>query len=666
VEIVRGRSLEEIRLKWAEKWGCHPDELQLQILEKPSLLSRNWKVQLSAPPEAIQEPSGTQNLSSPEIEDSLPQTDSEISSKNSESKVRWEENRYIIVPGDGVISFIPCLEGEILCNGVVQEMPFYPEKRDIIEFRPFREPGQLTWELEVRFQGLSLIAKVKHTKPGMYVLPETITSHASLDLANYLEWKELPPEGQYWDETRLDKDLEQLGVINGKNPQAWAEIQKVVGVGEVVIAEASLPIAPQAAKLEDLVNTSRYLINSEAQNVDFFASKIVLVKEGTVLARKTPCIPGVPGKDIFGKELPTATAKDFQFVLKKNVRLSDDGLEVLAVCDGQPFHLDEAAYLVENVYILNQDVSLETGSIEFPGDVFINGNVQDNLHVFAGGRVEIQGVVSRAEIRAEKGIKVKNVIGGKLIIGQKHFVRSEILRLIKKLYEEAEVCLKKTAELMKASEAEKIKPGQLLKLVVERYYPDLPKIAVNAEKYLTDNKDDLVNQELMVSVRTARHFLVGLGPLDPQALPFLTRVTQVLKHFTESIALEIPEKLICKVDYVQGAVIESGGTFECRKGVYNSLIRVDGDLKIEGVCRGGKVISGGNVSIKELGGSGVSTTFIQMSGNKRLTVDYCHSYVTISVDKEVIKIEEACKKLEIYREDGVVQVEKFKANPLDI
>ncbi len=467
--------------------------------------------------------------------------------------------------------------------------------------------------MEVRFQGLSLIAKVNITKPGMYVLPETITSHASLDLANYLEWKELPPEGQYWDETRLDKDLEQLGVINGKNPQAWAEIQKVVGVGEVVIAEASLPIAPQAAKLEDLVNTSRYLINSEAQNVDFFASKIVLVKEGTVLARKTPCIPGVPGKDIFGKELPTATAKDFQFVLKKNVRLSDDGLEVLATCDGQPFHLDEAAYLVENVYILNQDVSLETGSIEFPGDVFINGNVQDNLHVFAGGRVEIQGVVSRAEIRAEKGVKVKNVIGGKLIVGQKHFVRSEILRLIKKLYEEAEVCLKKTAELMKASEAEKIKPGQLLKLVVERYYPDLPKIAVNAEKYLTDNKDDLVNQELMVSVRTARHFLVGLGPLDPQALPFLTRVTQVLKHFTESIALEIPEKLICKVDYVQGAVIESGGTFECSKGVYNSLIRVDGDLKIEGVCRGGKVISGGNVSIKELGGSGVSTTFIQMS-----------------------------------------------------
>jgi Predicted polymerase, most proteins contain PALM domain, HD hydrolase domain and Zn-ribbon domain len=655
-EIVRGRSIEEIRLKWAQKWECHPDELKLEILEKPSLLSRTWKVKLSLSTEAVQKPAGTQDLVC-EIEKQSVTT----------SSSRWEENRYIIKPGNGLIKIIPCKEGEILCNGVVQEKPFFPKERDILEFRPFHEPGHLTWELKVRHQGLSLIAKVKHIRPGMYVLAETITTDSSLDLTKHIDLKDLPPEGQYWDETRLDKDLEQIGVVYGRRDQAWSDIQKVVGVGEVVLAEANLPIAPQAAKLEDLVYTSRFLNDSEEQNVDFFASKIVLVKEGTVLARKTPCVPGVPGKDIFGKELPAATAKDFQFKLKKNVRLSDDGLEVLAACDGQPFHLEEAVYLVENVYLLNQDVCLETGSVEFPGDVFINGNVHDNLHVYAAGKVEIQGAVSKAEIRAEKGIRVRqNVIGGKLVVGEKYFVRSEIFRLLKSLSEELDNCLKKTAELMKvsekASESDKNKLGQILKLVVERFYPDLPKIAANTEKYLAANKDDLIKQELMISVRTARHFLVGLGPLDPQAFPFLERVTQVLKHFTESVALEIPDKLICKVNYVQGATIESGGFFECDKGAYNSLLRVDGDIKIEGVCRGGKVISGGNISIKELGGAGVSTAFIQMSGNKRLKVNYCHPNVTICVDKEIIKIEEACKQLEIYRERGVVQIDKLKVN----
>jgi hypothetical protein len=659
VEIVHGRSLEDIRLKWAQKWECHPEEIKLEILEKPSLLSRNWKVQLSLPTESIQKPSEIQDLSSSEFEDSMPRLVTVSTS-------RWEKDRYIIVPGDGVIKIIPCMEGEILCNGVVQETPFFPQKGDVIEFRPFREPGQLTWELVARYQGLSLTAKVKHSRPGMHVLAETITTYSSLDLSKYIEWKDMPPEGQYWDDTRLDKDLEQLGVVYGISAQAWSNIQKVVGVGEVVIAEAKLPIPPQATKMENLVYNLRYSNDSEEQNVDFFASKIVLVKEGTVLARKTPYVPGVPGRDIFGKELPVATAKDFQFKLKKNVRLSDDGLEVLAACDGQPFYLEEATFLVENVYVLNQDVSLETGSIEFPGDVFINGNVHDNLHVYAGGKVEIQGVVSKAEIRAEKGIRVKNVIGGKLVVGQKYVVRSEIFRLLKSLHEELDNCLKKTADLMKASEAEKIKPGQILKLVVERFYSDLPKIAVNTEKYLLANKDDLAKQELLVSVQTARHFLVGLGPLDPQAFPFLVRVTQVLKHFTDSFAMEIPEKLICKVNYVQGATVESGGAFECSKGAYNSLLRIEGDLKIDGVCRGGKVISGGNLNIKELGGSEVSTTFIQISGKKRLKVNYCHPNVTISVDKEIVKIEEACKQLEIYREDGAVQVEKLKANSLII
>ena len=118
------------------------------------------------------------------------------------------------------------------------------------------------------------------------------------------------------------------------------------------------------------------------------------------------------------------------------------------------------------------------------------------------------------------------------------------------------------------------------------------------------------------------------------------------------------------VSYVQGATVECGGSFECQKGVYNSDIRVAGDVTIEGVCRGGKVIAGGKVSIRELGGSGVSSTFVQISSKGRLLVDYCHPNSIIAVGKEIIHIEEAYKKLEIYRENGRVQVEKIRANPL--
>ncbi len=671
-KVVRGQSLEKIRLECAQEWSCHPEELKIEVLEKPTFFSRQWKVQVSLSNDPKEHTLVNRDLPLLRVGDNIQETVPEIPSEDldlkqveTSSTASWEDNRYIIKPGDGLTKIIPCQSGEVLCNGVIQEKPFFYVKGDIIEFRPFLEPGKLNWVLDVYFEGLSVIAKVIHSEPGTYVLPEKFDAMASLDLAKYIEWHDLPSEGDFWDEAHLEKDLEQLRIVHGRQPQAWLNILNVAGRGEVVIAEATLPIAPQAAKLEDFVGVPRPLDDSEEQRIDFFASKIVLVKEGAVLARKIPSIPGVPGKDVFGRELPTATVREFQFRVKKNVRLSDDGLEVLATCDGQPIRIDETTYMIESVFVLNRDVDLETGSIEFPGDVYVNGNVQDSLHIYAGGKVEIKGAVSRAEIRADKGINVKqNVIGGKLIVGHKYVIRAEILRLLNSLSEELENCLKQTAELLKAPEAVRLKPGQGLKLVIERYFPDLPKIATRTESYLLANKDDLVKQELIISVRTARHFLVGLGPLDLQAYPFLMRVNQVLKQFTVSIALDIPEKLNCIVNYIQGATIESGGAFECKNSAYNSLIRADGDLKIEGVCRGGKIIAGGNVSINELGGSGVSTTFVQISGSKQLNVTYCHPNVTIRVDKEIINIDEAYKQLVIYRERGIVQIEKLRVNPL--
>jgi len=369
---------------------------------------------------------------------------------------------------------------------------------------------------------------------------------------------------------------------------------------------------------------------------------------------------------VLGKVFPAAAVKDFQFRLKKNVYLSADGLEVVAACAGQPIRLDEKTYMVENVYVLHQDVDLATGSIEFPGDVLIQGNVQDGLRIFAGGRLEIKGSVSHAEIRAEKGAKIyQNLLGGKIVVGEKFVVRSELLSCVSELRDQLSVCLRHTAELIKSPAAINFKPGQCLKLVMEKQFLELPKLSKRVEKFVLEHKnDEMVTEGLIVSTRTAKHFLAGLGPLELQALPFLQRVNQALEQFVENMSLEIPEKLSFVVSYVQGATIECGGSFECQKGVYNSDIRVEGDVTIEGVCRGGKIIAGGKVSIRELGGSGVSSSFVQISPKSRLLVDYCHPNAIIAVGKEIIHIEEAYRKLEIYRENGRVRLEKIRVNAL--
>ena len=642
-EVVRGHSLEEIRQEWALKLKLSPEDITLEVVEKPGFFSSQWKVRLIWTDQVLQAPLITS------------------------SQAIWDGTKYSITLGEGVKQFRPFIQaGEVWLNGKLQDKPFRISFGDQVEYHPYAQGGLLTWEMQVRFYGLSVVAEVRHELSGHYLLPKDLPAMEELDLAQVATWESLPVLGEIWDETRLNVDLEQLKVVHGRRLGVWQEIMAVQGVGEVVIAVATPVVPSEHAKLEDFVGMTQVLSETGEKSVDFFASRVQLINEGAVLARKIPGKPGVPGKDVLGKVFPAAAVKDFQFRLKKNVYLSADGLEVVAACAGQPVRLDEKTYMVENVYVLHQDVDLATGSIEFPGDVLIQGNVQDGLHIFAGGRLEIKGSVSHAEIKAEKGAKIyQNLLGGTIVVGEKFVVRSELLRCVSELRDQLSVCLRHTTELIKSPGAINFKPGQCLKLVMEKQFPELPKLSNRVEKFVLEHKnDEMITEGLTVSIRTANRFLAGLGPLELQSLPFLQRVDQALEQFVENMSIEIPEKLSFVVSYVQGATIECGGSFECQKGVYNSDIQVEGDVTIEGVCRGGKIIAGGKVSIRELGGSGVSSTFVQINHKSRLLVDYCHPNVIIAVGKEIIHIEEACQKLEIYRENGRVQVEKIRANPL--
>lgn len=584
------------------------------------------------------------------------------------SQAIWDGSKYILTFNESVYMFCPFLKaGEVWLNGKLQEKPFRISPGDQVEYYPHMQKGSLTWDLQVRSRGLSVVAIVRYEPAGLYVLSTEFPLTEEIDLARIVTWESLPAMGEMWDESRLDADLDQLKIVHGRRPEAWSEIMAVQGVGEVVVAVATPAVPPEDAKIIDYVGTKQNFTETGENTVDYFASKVQIVHEGDVLAVKIPAKPGIPGKDVFGKAIPPGPVKDLQFRLKKNVKLSDDGLKVLASCAGRPVRIDERTYMVENVYVHNDDVNLATGSIEFPGDVLIRGDVKDGLRVIAGGRLEVGGSVSHAEIRAEKDTIIhQNLLGGKVIIGEKYVVHSELRNCVSELKDQLNGCLRNAAYLLKSSSAGNLKPEQCLKLVIEKQFSGLPKLAKHVEKFVLEHSNDtLVTEALISSIRVARHYLVGLGPLEPQALTSLLQVNQALVNFVENISLEIPDKLNFRVDYIQGATIECGGSIECRKGVYNSYIRAEGDVTIENVCRGGRIISGGKVNIRELGGKTISSTFVQIGPTGRILVDYCHPNTIVAVGKVITPIEEACRKLEVYMENGRVQVDKFRADFAD-
>ncbi|OHD66827.1 MAG: hypothetical protein A2176_12200 [Spirochaetes bacterium RBG_13_51_14] len=151
----------------------------------------------------------------------------------------------------------------------------------------------------------------------------------------------------------------------------------------------------------------------ESGKVDFRNLELLEnVVVGQLLAVKVPAEQGVPGRTITNKILPARPGKDVKIQHGKGTILSEDGTELTAEINGQ-VTFKAGRISVEPIYVVNGDVSLETGNIVFLGSVIIAGSVQDNFEVKAAGNIEVRGTVQKAFLEAEGDIIVFQGINGR-------------------------------------------------------------------------------------------------------------------------------------------------------------------------------------------------------------------------------------------------------------
>jgi uncharacterized protein len=151
----------------------------------------------------------------------------------------------------------------------------------------------------------------------------------------------------------------------------------------------------------------------ESGKVDFRNLELLEnVVVGQLLCVKVPAEEGMPGRTIMNRILPAKNGKDINISYGKGTILSEDGTELTAEINGQVVFKGNKIS-VEPVYVVNGDVSLETGNIVFLGSVIISGSVQDNFVVKAAGNIEVKGTVQKAFLEAEGDVVVYQGISGR-------------------------------------------------------------------------------------------------------------------------------------------------------------------------------------------------------------------------------------------------------------
>lgn len=224
------------------------------------------------------------------------------------------------------------------------------------------------------------------------------------------------PGGRHLQTEEIIAALKKAGVAYGINKDTIEKALDDEKYGQMVIAAKGEPaLDGEDGTIEYKIKIDKKVEfkEDESGRVDFLQKDLVEnVVQGQILAELIPPKKGKTGRTIKNRLLPATDGKPAEMKPGKGTILSEDGKKIIAEKNGQVLY--RAGRLsVEEIYTVAGDVGLDTGNIMFLGSVVVRGDVQDNMHVKAGGNIEISGIVQKAHLEAEGDIILRGGVQGR-------------------------------------------------------------------------------------------------------------------------------------------------------------------------------------------------------------------------------------------------------------
>jgi len=181
---------------------------------------------------------------------------------------------------------------------------------------------------------------------------------------------------------------------------------------EISIAKGIMPTDGNDGYIEykvDMSATPRF-IPSDDQTLDYkTAMQVTIVDVGEVLADIIPPTEGDDGIDVRGDIIKAKVGKPARYFLGDGLEEKDGHL--IATISGTPSAQKDLIMIRRN-YVLQSDVDLSTGNINYPGTVIIHGNVIDDFEVISEENIVVNGLIAGAKIKAKGYVKCAGGIQG--------------------------------------------------------------------------------------------------------------------------------------------------------------------------------------------------------------------------------------------------------------
>lgn len=204
------------------------------------------------------------------------------------------------------------------------------------------------------------------------------------------------------------------GVTNGLLEDAVAAFADGIPLAAPVLVARGQPARQgHPAEVEFTFETNPSIVPEEHENgtIDYRSLMIRrFVEAGTLLARRTPQIDGVGGRDVTGREIPVPPIRDYPLSKHQGKGTEIDGETLVASQAGRPVLTNDRVEVLP-FYDVKGDLDFSVGNIDFAGDVIIHGDIHPGFQIHATGAVTIQGIVDRATIVARGAIVARAITG---------------------------------------------------------------------------------------------------------------------------------------------------------------------------------------------------------------------------------------------------------------
>lgn len=213
--------------------------------------------------------------------------------------------------------------------------------------------------------------------------------------------------------------LDENGVVDGYQIEAIDHLCLVACKGkkqtDIVVAMTHLPVPGDDGWIEPLIRTSadtaHRFTEKENGKLDLYTLNLFTsVEPEQKIAVIHPPQLGQPSTTVTGKIIPPLLGKKVDVRIGSGVRLDDEGHSFISEISGRA-ELVENTISVSEDYVVNGDVDLNIGNINFPGFAQISGDVLDNFDIRALKGIEVSGTVGSCHLISDGNISLGSMAG---------------------------------------------------------------------------------------------------------------------------------------------------------------------------------------------------------------------------------------------------------------